>query len=324
MRIQIPPEGARDPIDVTPPRRPKRPTPENALKAFLGAVGGVGVIAAIFILIAFYPLFIASIGAGEVGVKFNYIYGGVEADEFGEGWHLKAPWVSVTNYNIKTTEYTMSLIADEGQINRDDRITAISKDGLNVDFDVTILYHIIPEKASIIHQTVGPGYQAIVIRPVTRTSIRDVAGEYVAMDMHQKRPEIADNILMKLQPSFLEKNIVLEQVLVRTIVRPPQIERAIESKLQAEQEAQKMEFVIQKEEKEAERKEIEAGGISTANRIIGESLTPSYLSWYWIENLDSHESVIYVPVSDQGFPMFKDIDKTETKLTGSAPIPPQM
>ncbi len=326
MKIHLPGD---DPQPGT--RGPRRNTKnlDDIVKGIASAVSGVAVIAAILLLFAFYPMFIASVGAGEVGVKFNYLAGGVEEEEFGEGWHLKAPWVSVTTYSVKTHQYTMSLVADEGEIsNRDDRITAISKDGLNVDFDVTILYHIIPDKASVIHQSVGPGYQAIIIRPVTRTAIRDVAGEYAAMDMHQKRPEIGDTIFTNLKPLFAEKNIVLEQVLVRTIVRPPQIERAIENKLEAEQDAQKMEFVIQKEEKEAERKQIEADGIATANEIIGGSLTPNYLSWYWIENLDSHTSVIYVPVNDQGFPLFKDIDNTmpENVPKGPAPqpVPDQM
>ncbi len=274
----------------------------------------------IFIILSFAfavisPMLIASVGAGERGVKFNYFSGGVEQEEFGEGWHLKPPWVSIINYNIKTQDYTMSLVAGEGRVKNDDRITAISKDGLNVDFDVTILYHIVPEKASDIHQTVGKTYDQVIIRPTARTVIRDVAGEYSAMDMHQKRPDITAQIFKKLKPQFEAKNIVLEQVLVRSIVRPPQIERAIENKLQAEQEAQKMEFIIQKEEKEAERKKIEAEGISKANEIIGQSLTPSYLSWYWITNLDKHDSVIYVPVTDRGFPLFKDIDNTGTKKT---------
>lgn len=313
MKINIPSDGSpKTTIDISPQQKKK-------IKQATATAAVIPVIIVAFIALAFLaPLLIASVGAGERGVKFNYFSGGVEEEEFSEGWHIKPPWVEVINYNIKTQDYTMSLIQDEGQVRRDDRITAISKDGLNVDFDVTILYHIIPEKASNIHQSVGESYEKIIIRPITRTEIRDVAGGYQAMDMHQKRPEIGDKIFSNLKPLFESKNIVLEQVLVRTIVRPPQIERAIENKLQAEQEAQKMEFVIQKEKKEADRKKIEADGIATANQIIGESLTPSYLSWYWISNLDKHSSVIYVPINEQGFPMFKDIDNTQIHGTKPA------
>lgn len=265
----------------------------------------------LFIFIFFNQLFIASVGAGERGVRFNHFFDGVEEEELEEGLHLKAPWVSVINYNIKTKAYTMSVVSGEGQVRGDDRIVAISKDGLSVGFDVTVLYHIQPEKADVIHQTVGKSYPAVIIRPSARTVIRDEAGRYAAMEMHQRRPEIAEGIFEELKPMFSDKNIVLEQVLVRNIIRPSQIEQAIENKLEAEQDAQKMEFVIQKEQKEAERRKIEAEGIAKANQIIGESLTPSYLSWYWITNLDKHNSVIYVPVSDQGFPMFKDIDNTD-------------
>lgn len=285
--------------------RPKKGSPNTLGSTFITLI----VLAGIFFIFV-GPMFIASVGAGEVGVKFNYFSGGVLDEEFSEGWHIKPPWVKVTTYNIKTQEYTMSVLAGEGAVKGDDRIVTISKDGLSVGLDTTILYHIVPENANIIHKTVGQDYEAIIIRPVTRTSIRDVAGNYLAMEMHQQRLEISAQILEALQPVFLEKNIVLEQVLIRSIIRPLQIDKAIEEKLEAEQEAQKMEFVIQKEEQEAKRKGIEAEGISKANEIIGESLTPSYLSWYWITNLDKHDSVIYVPVSDQGFPMFKDIDKT--------------
>ncbi|MFC2162884.1 prohibitin family protein [Candidatus Altiarchaeota archaeon] len=296
--------------------------PVNVPKGSGKQAGGAGALIALMVfgfiaLTIISPLLIASVGAGERGVKFNYLSGGVLEDEFVEGWHIKPPWVSVINYNIRTQGYTMSIMAGEGQVAGDDRITAISKDGLNVDFDVTILYHIIPENADDIHSTVGKKYEDVIIRPISRTNIRDIAGGYLAMDMHQKRPEIAEKIFTKLEPLFNDKNIVLEQVLVRSIVRPPQIERAIEVKLEAEQDAQKMEFVIQKESKEAERKRIEAEGISKANQIIGSSLTPSYLSWYWITNLDKHNSVIYVPINDQGFPMFKNIDNIDTSVVDS-------
>lgn len=274
----------------------------------IGSIIGLLIVVVAILTIFVGPLLIASVGAGEVGVKFNYLSGGVEDTEFTEGWHLKPPWVKVITYTIKTQEYTMSAISGEGTVKGDDRITTISKDGLNVGFDVTLLYHIIPENANLIHQSVGRQYEQVIIRPVIRTTIRDVAGDYLAMEMHQNRPEIAKAIQAELTPFFAQKNIVLEQVLVRSIIRPPQIEQAVEEKLRAEQDAQKMEFIIQKETQEAERKRIEADGISTANQIIGESLTSSYLSWYWITNLDKHDSVMYVPVSDQGFPLFKDID----------------
>lgn len=249
----------------------------------------------------------ASVDAGEVGVRFDRLGGGVEDREIGEGWHLKSPLVKVITYSVKTQEYTMSIITDEGVKKGDDRIEAISKDSLSVGFDTTILYKIVPAQANILHQTLGEDYADIIIRPATRTVIRDVASEYDAMEMHQKRPEIADKIYSALEPTLAEKNIILEKVLVRHIARPEQIEQAIRNKLEMEQEAQQMEFVIQKEVREKERKIIEAEGISEANRIISGSLTSNYLTWYWIENLDKHESVLYVPVGDRGMPLIKEV-----------------
>ncbi|MBD3260077.1 MAG: prohibitin family protein [Candidatus Altiarchaeales archaeon] len=292
--------------------------PPQSAEKIKPSVLKVALVSIVLFVLFFNSLFLASVGAGERGVKFNYFFGGIVEEEFTEGIHLKPPWIKVIPYNIKTQAYTMSAVAQEGVVNRDDRIQAISQDGLSVGFDVTILYHLLPEKTDEIHQTVGKKYADVIIRPISRTAIRDVAGEYVAMEMHQKRPEIAQQLHTRLEPSFREKNIILEQVLVRAIIRPKQIEAAIEDKLQAEQEAQKMDFVIQKETKEAERKKIEANGIAQANEIIGQSLTPNYLSWYWISNLDKHESVMYVPTNRQSFPLFKDIDKIKTSFNESS------
>ncbi len=93
---------------------------------------------------------------------------------------------------------------------------------------------------------------------------------------------------------------------------PAQLVESIEAKKQAEQSAQRMVYVLQEENLERQRRIIEAEGISAANDIISGSLTNEYLTWYWISNLDSHDSVLYVPVGDSGIPLFREISEDTT------------
>ena len=100
----------------------------------------------------------------------------------------------------------------------------------------------------------------------------------------------------------------MEQVLLREVELPAQLTTSIEAKKQAEQEALRMQYVLEKEVLEKERKLIEADGIAGANEIIAGSLSREYLSWYWIDNLQNHDSVVYMVPSEGGIPLFKDID----------------
>ena len=103
----------------------------------------------------------------------------------------------------------------------------------------------------------------------------------------------------------------------RNVELPPQLKTAIEEKKKAEQESLRMEYILKKEEQEADRKRIEAQGIADANDIIAGSLTTNYLTWYWINNLDKHNSVMYVPIGEMGMPMFKNIDEVRTDVANS-------
>lgn len=257
------------------------------------------------------PFGYTSVGAGEVGVKFNHFGGGVQEEEFSEGFHFKAPWITVDNFNTKTQDYTMSKIIEEGEQLRDDRVRTITREGLYVDLDITVLYHVDPAEADNIRRLIGKEgeYQDVVVRPTIRTATREVLSNYDAMDMYgAKREAIKAEMLSILESQLAPRHIIVEKLLVRDIELPTELTKAIESKKTAEQHALEMEYVIQTESKEKERKIIEAEGIATANDIIAGSLTNEYLTWYWIDNLDSHSSVLYVPVGQAGMPMFKEIE----------------
>lgn len=263
------------------------------------------VIVAIFImLIAIFSMFII-IGPGEVGVKFNPFAEGVQSSELTEGFHIKAPWVHVDKYNVKTQDYTMTKAGT-----RDERIRTVTKEGLYVDLDITVLYKIDSTKADEIRRTIGKDgqYQEIIIRSMVRSAVREIVSNYNAMDIYgEKRPMVEQQMYDKLAEQLLERNIIAEKILLRDVELPKELSVAIEAKKTAEQEVLKMEYILETEKLEKERKVIEAEGISSANIIIGESISQEYLSWYWIDNLDKHESVIYVPIDESGMPLFKQV-----------------
>lgn len=258
------------------------------------------------------------VGAGENGVKFDLISGGVQEDEFGEGFHLKAPWVKVDKFNMRTQDYTMSAVVEEGSIKRDDRIHTLTKEGMCIDLDITVLYKIVPGKADCIRQTIGTDgqYQEIVIRPTVRNAVRDIIVNYEAMDIYGDMRTVIENDMYELmQTQLAERNIIIEELLIRDVGLPAELSKAIEAKKTSEQESLRMEYILDIEKLEKERRIIEAEGISGANEIIAGSLTTEYLTWYWIDNLDTHNSVIYVPVGDAGLPLFREVTD-DTPLIG--------
>jgi len=263
-------------------------------------------------------LMIVNIPAGHVGVVFDPLSGGVQPTEMQEGFNIKMPWVSITEYSIRTQEYTMSIADSEGQIGGDDSIDTLTNEGLSVKLDITVYYKTLPTTVSELHQKVGPTYKEILVRPTTRTSIRDVVAGYSAKEIYSSmREEIVENIQNSIESKLLGRGIIIESVQLRNVKLPAQLENSIETKLVAEQEKEAMIFKLEKEGIEAERKKVEAGGISGANKIIADSLTTKYLMWYWIESLDSHNSVMYVPISDGGMPLMYDVSDDETLFSNN-------
>ena len=203
-------------------------------------------------------------------------------------------------------------VTGEGEIVADDSNRVVTSEGLYVDLDLTVLYRIDPTMASNLRQEVGIDgqYQSIIVRPTIRSIIRDVVSRYEASDIYgDSRSTVQDEIEQSLITELEDRGIIIEQFLLRKVVLPAQLVTSIELKKQAEQDALRMVYVIEKEELEKDRRIIEAGGIAQANAIINESLSTEYLTWYWIENLENHNSVVYVVPSDGGLPIFKNIDE---------------
>lgn len=240
-------------------------------------------ISAVFVIIVgLFSAMFKQIDAGKVGVKS--LYGSVQPDILESGLHLVNPLLEITDFDIQTQNYTMSEIHGEGAQEGDDAIRVLSNDGLEVVIDLTVLYRISPVDAPKIFKQIGINYTDKIVRPVTRTRIRDNAVYYDAVALYStKRNEFQQRIFKSIEDDFKLRGLVLEQLLIRNINLPASVKTTIESKINAEQEAQKMQFVLQKEKQEAERKRVEAQGIADYQRIISLGLTDKQLQYEQIK-----------------------------------------
>lgn len=240
------------------------------------------IIGVLVIALGIFSSMFKQIDAGKVGVKS--LYGSVQSDVLESGLHLINPLLDVTDFDIQTQNYTMSADHNEGAQEGDDAIRVLSNDGLEVVIDLTVLYKISPMDAPKIFKQIGVNYTDKIVRPVTRTRIRDNAVYYDAVALYStKRNEFQQRIFKSIEEDFKARGLILEQLLIRNINLPASVKTTIESKINAEQDAQKMQFVLQKEKQEAERKRVEAQGIADYQRIISSGLTDKQLQYEQIK-----------------------------------------
>ncbi len=250
----------------------RSPEPTGRIGALLKNVGiGVIVLGVLFSTVKV-------IDPGKVGVQV--LFGKVQDEVLESGLHIINPLVDVNTFSIQTENYTMSAKNNEGQVEGDDAIRVLSSDGLEVTIDLSVLYRVHPSKAPYIFQNIGINYEDKIVRPVTRTAIRDNAVNYQAVDLYStKRQEFQFKINKTISDNFAKNGLEVQQILVRNITLPATVRASIESKIQAEQDAQKMQFVLQKERQEADRKRVEAQGIADYQKILETGLTDKQLQY---------------------------------------------
>jgi regulator of protease activity HflC (stomatin/prohibitin superfamily) len=266
---------------------------------------GIGIaIVVVLLFLIFNP--ITLVPAGHVGVKV--LFGKVKPSIITEGLHIVNPLLSIKKMSIRTQEYTMSIAEREGKVRGDDSIAGLTKEGLSVLLDLTVWYRVIPEQAPNLYQKVGPDYETVILRPTVRTAARNVIALYEAKDIYSEKRAEATMRLTMMNEEIGGRGVEVEKVLIRNVTLPPQLTKAIEDKLAAEQQAQKMVFVLQKEQQEAQRKEIEAKGIASAQRVIANSLTTAYLQWYYVNTMKDlvdapNNTTILMPFDQKIIPM---------------------
>jgi regulator of protease activity HflC (stomatin/prohibitin superfamily) len=252
---------------------------DERFKRLSNPIRGIG---ALMMLIGVLISCIIQIDAGEIGVK--KLFGKVQRDVLGSGLHFINPLLQIQTLDVKTQNYTMSGVHDEGAKAGDDAIKVLTADGLEVTIDLSVLYRVITDDAPKLLQQTGADYENKIVRPITRTRIRDNAVYYDAVALYStKRDEFQQRIFKSIEADFQKRGLLLENLLVRNITLPQSVRATIEQKINAEQDAQKMQFVLQKERQEAERKRVEAQGISDYQRIISESLTDKQLQYESIQ-----------------------------------------
>jgi regulator of protease activity HflC (stomatin/prohibitin superfamily) len=244
--------------------------------------GTIRLVSFAVIALGIFSSAIKQIDAGNVGVQ--KLFGKVEDHVLESGLNFVNPLVTVTNMNIQTQNYTMSGVHNEGKQTGDDAIRILSTDGLELTIDLTVLYHVNKSEAPRIVREIGKDIEDVIVRPVTRTKIRDNAVYYTAIDLYStKREEFQSRIFHDIDTIFKLRGLTLEQLLIRNIALPESVKEAIEKKINAEQDAQKMQYVLQKEKQEAERKRVEAQGIADYQRILSQGLSDKMLQYEQIK-----------------------------------------
>ena len=245
---------------------------------------------ALMVFFMFSP--IAVVPAGHVGIADTF--GSVSSDEWQPGFYFKVPWTAIVPMNVKTLE-----VSETAEVP--------SREGLIVRLDTSILVKLEPETADQVYKTIGVNYVDVVIKPQLRSVIRETTAKYEAKALYTSARELITlDIFVQLRPLLAERGITLEKVLLRDLGIPAEVTTAIEAKLRAEQEAEQMEFVLQKEELEADRKIVEARGIKESQEIIDKTLTDRYLQYLWVQKLNENPNVIYV-ATEAGLPLFKEV-----------------
>jgi prohibitin 1 len=220
----------------------------------------------VFLIVLAEMVFIVPPGAVGIVVML----GKVQA--FESGMHYRIPLMS-----------RLEIMSAKTQL-LEEKNTIPTKEGLNVELDTAILYHLDAKKAATLYKEVGANYEQILLKPEAASAVRGMTSESEAKALYSSgRTMIQDTLKEELVKKLGPRGIVIEDVLLKDIGLPEQLSKSIELKVQAEQESARMVFVLQKEEQEAKRKAIEAGGVADFQRIVSQGISPELLKWKGIE-----------------------------------------
>jgi prohibitin 1 len=257
----------------------------------------LGFIAAL--LIAFLQCF-TIIPAGHTGV-IDFL-GYVSDNTLKPGVNIVNPMANVEKMSIKTQELK-------------ELMSVPSKEGLSVDLEISLLFKLDSEKANEIYKTVGPNYVEIILVPQFRSVVRGVTARYEAKALYTaSREKLASEILVELEHLVGPRGIIVEQAPLRQIQLPERLTKSIEEKLQAEQESQRMEFILTREKQEADRKRIEAKGIADFQEIVSKGISEQLLKWKGIEATEklansTNTKVVIIGSGKDGLPIILGSDK---------------
>lgn len=241
----------------------------NPRSAGLSILVGVGLVFVIILLWAS----VAYVPPGSAGVLTSF--GRVTGEILPEGTHFVSPF----KINHVLTVRTQT---------QEEHTSTPSSEGLNLEIDTSLIYHLNWGKAANVFQSIGTNYASTIIEPNLRSVIRDTTAGHSANTLYSSsRKQVEDEIMQGLRASLEPRGIVIENVLLRDIQLPHALRASIETKQQAEQESLAMSFRLQKERQEADRKRIEAQGIHDFQQIVAQGISAQLLQWKGIEATES-------------------------------------
>jgi prohibitin 1 len=253
---------------------------------------GLGVAAFVIVILLFAS--VTRVGTGHVGVLT--LFGRVTNETLGEGIHLINPMKTNNELSIQTQTLKESA-------------SVPSSEGLMMALDTSLIYHLSPDRAAEVFQKIGSDYETIVVEPTLRSAIRESTASHTANALYTgEREMVAKQIFEQVNESLAKRGITVENVLLRDIQLPATLKASIEAKQQAEQEALAMNFRLQKETQEAQRKRIEAAGVRDFQQIVAQGITPSLLEWKGIEATETlakspNTKVVVVGNPKNGLPL---------------------
>jgi len=262
------------------------------------SLGGLGskflrVLAVVFLVILFFAS-VVSVPTGHVGVLT--LFGRVTGETLGEGIHLINPLKSVQRLSIQTQSVKESA-------------SVPSNEGLILALDTSLLFHLDRSKAAEVYQRVGANYAEKIVEPTLRAAIRAATSAHTANALYTNARELVQQqIQEELTAQLAPRGVIIENVLLRDVQLPAMLKTSIEAKQQAEQDALRMNFILQKEKQEAERKRIEAQGIADFQKIVAQGISTQLLEWKGIEATEklatsSNSKVVVVGNTKNGLPL---------------------
>src|SRR3954452_18651349 len=253
---------------------------------------GFGIVALVIVILLFSS--VTRVGTGHVGVLT--LFGRVTNETLGEGIHLINPLKTNNELSVQTQTLKESA-------------SVPSSEGLMMSLDTSLIYHLNPERAAEVFQKIGADYETVVVEPTLRSAIREATASHSANALYTgERELVAKQIQDQVTSQLIQRGLIVEKVLLRDIQLPATLKASIEAKQQAEQEALAMNFRLQKETQEAQRKRIEAAGVRDFQQIVAQGITPSLLEWKGIEATETlakspNTKVVVVGNSKNGLPL---------------------
>jgi prohibitin 1 len=253
---------------------------------------GLAIVAFLVVVLLFSA--VTRVATGHVGVLT--LFGRVTGEMLPEGMHLINPLKTNNEMSIQTQTLKESA-------------SVPSSEGLVMNLDTSLIYHVDPSKASDVYQKIGPDYEAVLIEPNLRAAIREATASHTANALYTgEREMVAKQIYDQLVSLLSQRGFIVESILLRDIQLPQTLKTSIEAKQQAEQEALAMNFRLQKETQEAQRKRIEAAGIRDFQQIVAQGISPQLLEWKGIEATENlsksaNTKVVVIGNSKNGLPL---------------------